>query len=72
MQDICPSSAKDNHIYLRVLHDACKALGGEHHLAKRLGVAVQEVDAWLQGKSMPPDRVFLACLDIVQGEPRRL
>ena len=26
MQDLCPSTAKDNHIYVRVLHDACVAL----------------------------------------------
>jgi hypothetical protein len=66
MQDICPSAAKDHHIYLRVLHDACVALGGEHKLALHLGVPVEEVDAWLKGASIPPDRVFLACLDIVQ------
>jgi DNA-binding transcriptional regulator YdaS (Cro superfamily) len=71
MQDICPSTAKNDHIYLRVLHDACKALGGEHKLALHLGVSVEEVEAWLMGKAMPPDQVFLACLDIVQVPPRR-
>src|ERR1041385_3496146 len=28
VQDTCPSKAKDDHIYLRLLHDACKRLGG--------------------------------------------
>jgi DNA-binding transcriptional regulator YdaS (Cro superfamily) len=70
MQDVCPSTAKDNHIYLRMLHEACKALGGEHKLALHLGVSVAEVEAWLHGKGKPSDRVFLACLDIVQGGTR--
>ena len=46
------------------------ALGGEHELARHLGVDVSEVDAWLKGTALPPDRVFLACLDIVQDERR--
>ena len=71
MQDICPSTAKNDHIYLRVLHDACKTLGGEHQLARHLGVAVEEVERWLKGEAMPPDRVFLACLDLLQVKPRR-
>jgi hypothetical protein len=71
MHDICPSAAKDRHIYLRILHDACKALGGEHKLAMHLGVEVELVDRWLQGKAIPPDSVFLACLDIVQDNARR-
>ena len=72
MQDICPSTEKNRHIYLRLLHEACLALGGEHKLAAHLGVAVKEVEAWLSGASLPPDRIFLACLDIVQAKPRRV
>jgi hypothetical protein len=72
VQDICPSASKDHHVYLRILHEACVVLGGEHHLARRLGVSPEEVDAWLKGHSLPPDHVFLACLDIVQGHARRL
>ena len=71
MQETCPSTAKDQHIYLRILHDACKALGGEHKLALRLGVEVELVDRWLQGQGIPPDSVFLACLDIIQEGPRK-
>ena len=71
MQDICPSAAKNDHIYLRVLHEACKTLGGEHQLAQHLGVTVDEIERWLRGEAMPPDPVFLACLDVLQGKPRR-
>ena len=70
MQDICPSTAKDSHIYLRLLHEACKALGGEHKLAAHLGVSVAQVEDWLQGRGKPPDQIFLDCLDIVQGGAR--
>lgn len=69
MQDTCPSKAKDHHIYVRLLHDACKRLGGEHALARHLGVSVEQVDAWLMGRGVPPDSIFLACLDIVQQQP---
>jgi len=71
MQDVCPSTGKDQHIYLRILHDACKALGGEHKLALHLGVEVELIDRWLQGQGIPPDSVFLACLDIVQPGARK-
>ena len=67
MQDICPSTAKNNHIYIRVLHDACLALGGEHKLAEYLGVAVEMIEHWLAGRGMPPDPVFLRCNDLVHG-----
>ena len=65
MQDVCPSTAKNEHIYVRTLHDACLKLGGEHKLAAYLGVDVQLVEAWLNGLSRPPDAVFLRCVDLV-------
>lgn len=68
MQDICPSTAKNDHIYVRTLHDACKALGGEHKLAEYLGVSVETIDDWLNGKGRPPDSVFLRCVDVLDGK----
>jgi hypothetical protein len=65
MQDICPSTHKNAHIYVRCLHDACKLLGGEHRLASWLGVSVQTVEDWLNGRSVPPDSVFLRCTDLL-------
>ncbi len=67
MQDICPSEHKNEHIYIRVLHEACLKLGGEHKLAQYLGVEVRLVERWLKGLAQPPDAVFLRCLDLVQG-----
>ena len=66
MQDICPSTARNAHIYIRTLHDACKALGGEHKLAQHLDVDVKAVENWLNGIGRPPDIVFLRCLDLLQ------
>ena len=66
MQDTCPSTHKNSHIYIRCLHDACKLLGGEHKLASYLGVDVQDVEAWLMGRGQPPDWVFLKCTDLLQ------
>lgn len=70
MEDICPSTAKNSHVYVRLLHDACVELGGEHKLAHFLGVEVREVEAWLNGSGRPPDWVFLRCTDLL--EQRRM
>ena len=65
VQDICPSTAKNSHIYVRLLHDACVELGGEHRLAEYLGVDVATIEAWLAGLGQPPDEVFLRCADLL-------
>ncbi len=67
VQDICPSAAKNAHIYIRTLHDACKLLGGEHKLADYLGVPVKTIEDWLNGNGWPGDSVFLRCVDLLQG-----
>jgi hypothetical protein len=66
MQDICPSTARNAHIYIRTLHDACKVLGGEHKLARYLDVDVKAIENWLNGIGQPPDFIFLRCLDLLQ------
>ena len=71
MQDICPSTSKNAHIYIKTLHTACLILGGEHKLAAYLKVSAEEVEAWLNGRGVPPDAVFLRCVDLVQSHPRR-
>ncbi len=65
MQDTCPSEHKNDHIYVRVLHEACTQLGGEHKLAQYLGVELRLVEAWLEARARPPDQVFLRCLDLI-------
>jgi hypothetical protein len=65
MQDVCPSTRKNEHIYVRCLHEACVLLGGERHLAAYLNVTVEQVDDWLNGRGYPPDEVFLRCTDLL-------
>jgi hypothetical protein len=72
MNDICPSSAKNKHIYIRTLHDACLIVGGEHELAGYLGVEVRDIVRWLAGIGRPPDAVFLRCVDLIErGRARK-
>ena len=71
MQDICPSTSKNAHIYIKTLHTACLILGGEHKLAQYLGVTTAQVEAWLDGHGIPDDAVFLRCVDLVQSKRER-
>jgi hypothetical protein len=66
MLDTCPSTHRNAHIYVRMLHDACLKLGGELKLAAYLGVDATAIDDWLNGRGKPPDAVFLLCLDLLQ------
>ncbi|MFN2645074.1 MAG: hypothetical protein ABR570_08790 [Burkholderiales bacterium] len=50
---------------MRTLHEACLILGGEHKLAAYLGVPTAHVEAWLNGRGVPPDPIFLRCVDLV-------
>lgn len=70
MHDICPSTGKDSHVYIKCLHEACLRLGGEQKLAEYLGVPVSLVEMWLEGRRLPPDAIFLRCADLV-AERRR-
>lgn len=71
MQDICPSASQNAHIYIKTLHTACLILGGEHKLAGYLGVSAGQVEAWLNGRGVPNDAVFLRCVDLVQSNRQR-
>jgi hypothetical protein len=66
-KDTCPEDGKNESIKVRVLHDACLKLGGEAHLAEYLAVSLSLVDSWLKGRGMPPDDIFLKCLDLLEN-----
>ena len=68
MKDICPAKDENHNIFVRVLHDACVELGGEHHLAGYLGIPVRLVEQWLNNESIPPDWVFLKCSDLLHSK----
>ena len=65
-RDTCPGDGKNASIKARVLHEACVKLGGEAHLAEYLEVTTSLVDSWLKGRSVPPDEIFLKCLDLLE------
>jgi hypothetical protein len=65
MEDVCPARDRNVNVFVRVLHDACRILGGEHKLAEYLGVSVMLVEFWLDGHGQLPDSVFLRCSDLL-------
>jgi len=40
-------------------------VGGEKDLAARLGVSLLLLTEWITGRKAPPQRIFLAAVDIV-------
>ena len=57
--------AAEQTIYTRTMRKALEAVGGAAELAASLGRPLEQVNDWLAGREVPPDRVFLELLDIV-------
>jgi hypothetical protein len=68
MEDICPAKDRNANVFVRVLHEACRTLGGVHNLAEYLGVSVVLVEFWLDGRGQPPDAIFLRCSDLLHQQ----
>jgi hypothetical protein len=69
MEDICAAKDRNANVFVRVLHEACRILGGEHKLAEYLGVSVALVVFWLDARGQPPDSIFLRCSDLLHQAP---
>ena len=52
-------------VYMRTARKALEAVGGAQALAKTLGRPVTEINDWLAGREVPPDKAFLELLEIV-------
>ena len=52
-------------VYMRTTRKAAEASGGTEPLAARLGLTLDEINDWLAGRVVPPDRAFLELLEIV-------
>jgi DNA-binding CsgD family transcriptional regulator len=52
-------------VYGRVLVQACLVAGDESALARRLGVPVETLVAWLLGEGKVPNHLFLRAVDVV-------
>ncbi|MGE5640091.1 MAG: hypothetical protein ACM30H_08350 [Clostridia bacterium] len=62
----CPLAPPEHAtVYSRALHRACLVLGGLEPLARRLEVPEPQLRGWIQGEQPPPERVFLAAVEII-------
>ena len=62
----CPLAPPEHaSVYARALHRACLVLGGVDQLAKHLDVTDAEIRQWLRGEEQPPERAFLAAVEVV-------
>lgn len=52
-------------IYMRTTRKALEAAGGTESLAQALSRPVAEIQDWLNGRVVPPDKAFLELLEIV-------
>jgi hypothetical protein len=52
-------------VYMRTTRKALEASGGADSLADVLGRPLYEINDWLAGREVPPDRMFLELLEIV-------
>ena len=50
---------------MRTTRKALEAAGGEKSLAEMLSRSVAEIQDWLSGRVVPPDKAFLELLEIV-------
>lgn len=58
--------------YTRVVEQAAQMCGGHAELARRIGVAVEDVARWASGAAEPPPAAFIALSDIVLGSTMKL
>jgi hypothetical protein len=62
----CPLAPPEHaSVYARTLHRACLVLGGVEQLAKHLEASDVDLRRWLGGEVQPPERVFLAAVEVV-------
>ncbi|MDQ5847926.1 MAG: hypothetical protein M3544_03040 [Pseudomonadota bacterium] len=52
-------------VHTRLTRRGVEAAGGEQQLADALHVPGADVQAWLAGRALPPEKCFLELLDIV-------
>jgi hypothetical protein len=52
-------------VYTRTTRKALEAAGGSEQLARMMARSAREIDDWLCGRAVPPDKAFLELLEIV-------
>ena len=53
-------------LYADTLRIAADTLGGNRNLARRLGVAPDELELWISGRKAAPLEPFLTALEIIE------
>jgi hypothetical protein len=62
----CPSAPPAYaSVQARALHRACLIVGGLNALAARLESSPSDLDRWISGDEMPPESVFLRCVELL-------
>jgi hypothetical protein len=62
----CPLAPPEHSsVYSRALHRACLIVGGVEILGDRLSVDVEKLKHWMKGDEVPPETVFLACVEMI-------
>ena len=62
----CPLAPPEHaSVHSRALHRACLVVGGIEKLAQRVEVPAQDLERWMRGEMLPPERVFLECVEII-------
>ena len=51
----------------RTLQRALEIVGDRQRLSRELRVPMEDLNAWLSGRDMPPTGVFLSAIDIVEA-----
>jgi DNA-binding transcriptional regulator YdaS (Cro superfamily) len=49
----------------RLIENASKQAGGDEPLAQRLGVTVETLESWAEGRSQPPPKALALLISIV-------
>ena len=52
-------------VYSRTTRRAIEATGGSEALSGALGRPLAEIEDWLAGREVPPDKIFMQLLEIV-------
>ena len=62
------SVAVPTSIHSRTLQKAAELLGGRARLCRHLQVPASALDEWIEGRSVPPQMIFLRAVDVILNE----
>jgi hypothetical protein len=59
-----PPPLPEDTVYMTTFRRARAALGSAENVARALGASVMEIEAWTDGRLVPPPGAFLLAIDI--------